>query len=59
MAYGEENKLSEKKLAEGKEDELVLSYRQQQPSSGHLSSLPLLCGTEKLWQRLVLSLCLF
>lgn len=59
MAYGEENKLSGKKLAGGKEDELALSYKQQHPSSGHLSSLPLLCGSEKLWQRLVLSLCLF
>lgn len=44
-------------LSGGKEDELALSYMQQQLSSGHLSSHSHLCGSEKLWQRLVLSLC--
>lgn len=41
----------------GKEDELALSYMQEQSSSGHLSSHSHLCGSEKLWQRSVLNLC--
>lgn len=53
VAHGEKNKLSGKKLAGGKENELALSYSQRQPSSGQLSSFPLRCGSEKLWQRLV------
>ena len=57
VAYAEENKLSGKKMAGGKQDKLLWSYRQQQPFSGNVSSLPLLVEVRSSGKD-YLSLCL-